>query len=109
MNQSVAEIWNEERNARLSQVMANITDAPTMQHFLRDIMTEKEINEIAARLQAAAMLKNGDTYIAIVKQTGLSSRTLARISEWLKNGAKGYDAALTIAKKHHIHLSPARD
>ncbi|HWT40004.1 MAG TPA: YerC/YecD family TrpR-related protein [Dongiaceae bacterium] len=109
MNESAIKIWNEERNANISKVMANIADVSTMQNFLRDIMTEKEIDEIAARLQAASMLKVGKTYASIVKQTGLSSRTVARISDWLKNGAKGYDAALTIAEKHHIHLSPARD
>jgi hypothetical protein len=47
--------------------------------------------------------------VNIVQQTGLSSRTVARISEWLKNDAKGYAAALAFAQKHHIHLSPARD
>lgn len=109
MNESVMKIWDETRNAGLAEVLAGINDAETMRNFLRDVMTEKEITEIAARLQAAAMLKAGSTYVEIVAQTGLSSRTVARISEWLKDGAEGYDSVLEFAKKHHIHLLPARD
>ena len=109
MNEPIMKIWEEDRNARFAQVLAGIDDTAMMQDFLRDIMTEKEIAEVSARLQAASMLTDGRTYVDIVQQTGLSSRTVARISEWLKSGAKGYAAALAFAQKHHIHLSPARD
>ena len=89
--------------------MTVVNDLDTMQNFLRDIMTDGEIAEIGARLQAAAMLRAGDTYTTIVQQTKLSSRTVARISRWLKDGPKGYDTVLELAKKHHIHLLPARN
>jgi TrpR-related protein YerC/YecD len=109
MSEPIMKIWDENRNAGLAQLLADIDDVVTMRSFLRDVMTEKEITEIAARLQAAAMLKAGRTYVEIVAQTGLSSRTVARISEWLKDGAEGYSTALELAKTHHIHLLPARD
>lgn len=103
------DIWKEDRNARLAQVMVNIRDVRTMQSFLRDVMTEKEITEIAARLQAARMLTSGKTYVEITQETKLSSRTVARISEWLKGDTNGYAAALELVESHHAHLSPARD
>ena len=77
-----------------------------MQNFLRDVMTEKEIIEISARFEAAKMLSEGRKYTEIVTLTKLSSRTVARISEWLQNGCDGYRAALKTV--HHDHLSPAR-
>lgn len=77
-----------------------------MQNFLRDVMTEKEIIEISARFEAAKMLSEGRKYTEIVTATKLSSRTVARISEWLQNGCDGYQAALKTV--HHDHLSPAR-
>ena len=67
---------------------------------------EKEIIEISARLQAAAMLSQGKKYSEIVATTKLSSRTVARISDWLQNGTGGYRQIL--AGMHHAHLSPAR-
>lgn len=85
-----------------------LDDTVVMQKFLRDVMTEKEIIEISARLEAAKMLRTGAKYTDIVAATKLSSRTVARISDWLKNGTGGYDAALQAIDAHHAHLPPAR-
>lgn len=73
-----------------------MSDTDTLQAFLRDVMTEKEITEISARLQAAKMLKEGRKYTEIIETTKLSSRTIARISEWMKSGTGGYNAAISI-------------
>ncbi len=108
MSKSSGIIWSSVNTLQLSEVLVEIKDVTAMQNFLRDVMTEKEIIEISARLEAAKMLTNGSKYTEITKQTKLSSRTVARISEWLRNGCKGYEAALSIINKHHDHLSPAR-
>ncbi|EDK72579.1 hypothetical protein TM7_0280 [candidate division TM7 genomosp. GTL1] len=72
-------------------------------------MTEKEINEISSRLEAAKMLDQGKKYTEIVEKTKLSSRTIARISDWMQNGCDGYSAVLGIVNTHHHgHISPAR-
>jgi len=88
--------------------LCSIDDAPTMQQFLRDVMTEKEIDEISSRLQAARMLQAGATYVDVIAKTRLSSRTIARISNWLQNGTGGYAAVIKVAKTHHDHIPPAR-
>lgn len=85
-------------------MLAATCDTDQMRAFLRDLMTEKEIIEMSARLQAAKMLTDGETYSVIVAETKLSSRTVARISRWIKKGAGGYNYTLT----HHSHLWPAR-
>lgn len=71
-------------------------------------MTEKEIIEISSRFEAAKMLQQGKKYTEIIEKTKLSSRTVARISDWMQNGCDGYEAALKIVDTHHIHTSPAR-
>jgi TrpR-related protein YerC/YecD len=102
-------IWTSDMSMQLVRTMADITDVKVMQDFLRDVMTEKEITEIAARLEAARMLNLGKKYTEIIEQTKLSSRTIARISEWLQNGTNGYSEALKQINMHHGHLPPARD
>lgn len=94
---------------QLAAVLAGINTVSDMQNFLRDLMTEKEITEMSARLEAARMLKSGKKYIDITKATKLSSRTVARISEWLKNGEGGYGKVINKLEGHHLHISPGRD
>lgn len=103
---TASNIWEEQQAQQLAWALASIADQSVMQNFLRDVMTEKEIVEISARLEAAKMLQAGEKYTDIIARTKLSSRTVARISDWLKNGTGGYGAVL--ASLHHAHLPPAR-
>ena len=103
MKNKIQPVWNTPNTQRLAQVLADIDNVYEMQNFLRDVMTEKEIIEISARYKAAQMLLAGSKYSDIVAATKLSSRTVARISDWLKNGTGGYKIALM----HHEHMSPA--
>ena len=108
MSQDINIVWKGTSAQQLVEVLVSISDKTTMQNFLRDVMTEKEIIEVSARLEAARMLTEGKKYSEIVAQTKLSSRTVARISEWLKNGTSGYLKALGILKSHQTHIPPAR-
>lgn len=107
MSQDVSKVWKDDKAQQLVEALISITDKPTMQNFLRDVMTEKEIIEISARFEAARMLTEGSKYTEIVAKTKLSSRTVARISDWLQNGCNGYQAALKTVN-HHSHILPAR-
>lgn len=62
--------------------------------FFRDLLTEHEIREFAERWRVAGMLADGIPYTTIESQTGLSSRTIARVHKWLKNGKGGYKMML---------------
>lgn len=108
MSQVVNKVWKDDKAQQLVEALLSITDKATMQNFLRDVMTEKEIIEISARFEAARMLTEGKKYTEIVAKTKLSSRTVARISEWLQNGCNGYQAALKTVNHHHSHMLPAR-
>lgn len=58
--------------------------------FFRDLLTETEIREFAERWKVARMLWQGIPYTTIERETGLSSRTIARVHKWLKQGKGGY-------------------
>ena len=86
--------WKDPSTAQLIRVLTAIKDPGSMQKFLRDVMTESEIAEVSARLEAARMLASGAKYTEVIESTKLSSRTVARISSWMQNGTGGYAAAL---------------
>ncbi len=99
-------VWRSQIAQQFAEALFAVDDIQTMKNFLRDVMTEKEIMEISARLEAARMLTSGSKYTDIVAKTKLSSRTVARISDWLQNGCNGYEAALKTINTHHLHRLP---
>jgi TrpR-related protein YerC/YecD len=101
---SGADIWATAPARQLVDVLVDITDAPTMRAFLRDVLTAGEIEETAARLDAARLLNDGVTYRRVAETTGLSSRTIARISDWMQRGDGGYAAAFSTLSSHHQHV-----
>jgi TrpR-related protein YerC/YecD len=108
MSDNKTTIWKSDIARQFAEALVAIDSTTDMQNFLRDVMTEKEIIEISARLEAARMLTDGKKYTEIVAITKLSSRTVARISEWLQNGCKGYETVLESINQHHTHIPPAR-
>ena len=62
--------------------------------FFEDALTVKEILDIAQRLKAAKMLKNGKSYTEVIAETGMSTATISRVSKALERGAGGYDLVI---------------
>jgi TrpR-related protein YerC/YecD len=91
-------LWNRDANDLL-RVVLGLGSLPEARRFLRDLMTEDEIRMIVDRWRVARMLHQGQTYGEIETVTGLSSRTIARISRWLQKGEGGYRRQLA----HHSH------
>lgn len=67
--------------------------------FLGDLLTENELAEFSERWQAAQMLADGVPYVTIREKTGLSSRTIARVHKWLRQGSGGYLMMLDRVRK----------
>ncbi len=82
--------WNNSKTDDLTQAILALKTKDEVKRFLRDLMTEPEIIEFSKRWKAAQMLNNNISYAEIVKETGLSSTTIARVSQWLKKGMGGY-------------------
>ena len=62
--------------------------------FLEDIMTKKEVLDIAQRLLVAKMLSEQIVYNKIVEETGASTATISRVNRSFLYGAGGYKRAL---------------
>lgn len=92
--------WKTSINDNLLTVFTTIDDKLTMRAFLEDILTKREISEVGMRLEAARLLRDGEKYTNIITVTKLSSRTIARISNWLQKGRGGYKAALETLEVH---------
>lgn len=106
---NTAQIWKSPQADNLIFALLSIDKPGQMKAFLRDIMTEKEIIELSNRLTAAEMLMDSAKYTDIARTTGLSSRTIARISNWIKSGDGGYSTVINNLKAHHSHIPPDRD
>jgi TrpR-related protein YerC/YecD len=91
--------WNRKENKQLLDAFLVLENKKDAQSFLRDLMTEKEIQEFSSRLEAARLLTKNIQYNIITKNTGLSSTTIARISKWLRGSLGGYE--LVLSKLHH--------
>ncbi|MEK7538373.1 MAG: YerC/YecD family TrpR-related protein [Patescibacteria group bacterium] len=100
--------WSHKENKRLIQAILILKTSKETSDFLRDILTEKEIKEIARRLQAAEMLSKNILYSEIARETGFSSTTIARVSKWLNNGKGGYKNILD-KLSHHDSVQKKRE
>ena len=63
-------------------------------NFLRDLLTIKEIEELANRLEMARLLKQGMSYKTIAKKLKVSTTTVTRVAHWLFRGCGGYQKIL---------------
>lgn len=92
--------WKPLDKQKLVQAFLELKTADDVQRFLRDILTESEIEEFAKRLQAAELLASQIPYSQIIKKTGLSSTTVARVSKYLNGKEGGYRQVLSVSHQH---------
>lgn len=100
MKKDISELYN---------AILNLETVEEAKKFLRDLLTEAEINEFAKRWKVARMLDEKIPYEDIIKETGMSSTTVARISKWLSSGKGGYKLMLkkiNNQKKTDHHNTP---
>ncbi len=98
---------DETRDARLEFLFKGILTLETIDdcyHFFNDLCTPFELQEMAQRLQAAKMLKEGLIYSEIAERTGLSTATISRVNRSLRYSTDGYDKVLDI-----LQLQEKRD
>lgn len=62
--------------------------------FFDDLCTINELEAMLQRIKAAKMLLEDKTFQEVVKETGISSATLARVSKCIKYGDGGYKAII---------------
>lgn len=83
-----------EKEKFLAKVFLKLKTEQEVANFLRDILTIKELEEFANRLEMARLLKTGMSYKAIAKKLKVSTTTVTRTAHWLFHGSGGYDKVL---------------
>jgi TrpR-related protein YerC/YecD len=62
--------------------------------LLEDLMTRKELLDVAQRMMVAKMLSEQAVYNKIVEETGASTATISRVNRCYLYGAGGYAKTL---------------
>lgn len=80
---------SEEMEKDLYRVLVSLESVEDCQALLEDLCTRKEVEQMAQRIRAARLLKEGKTYQQVIAETEISSATLSRVSRCLQYGS-GY-------------------
>lgn len=93
----------DENSDRLFEAVLNLKSVSECEKFFRDVMTISELQAVTERFTVARQLYLDEKpYREINKETGVSTATITRIADWIKNGTGGYKLALDrLAKARH--------
>ena len=94
---------NDELLQYLCQGFLTLQTPEECRHFLENLCTASELQEMSRRLLAAKMLMDNHIYTEIASQTGLSTATISRVNRCIKYGSEGYVKVLDRLnrKVHH--------
>ena len=87
--------WGLSDDAKsLIDAIVTLDNGDDAQRFFRDLCTARELNEMVARWSVVRGLAQGISYRALHDSTGVSTATITRINDWVRNGTGGYGEAL---------------
>ncbi len=101
----MGKLMDNSKTESLLETILALQDLKEAKRFFRDLLTPSELEEFGNRWLAAKMLNAKVSYNRIVKETGLSTTTIARISKWLKRGKGGYRLMLKRMGHHYNSFS----
>ena len=87
------QIPKQQKLEELYQLLAKTDDPRAIAALFDDLCTRKELDNMAARLFAAKLLLEGNTYSQVMAQADISSATLSRVSRCVQYG-EGYSKLL---------------
>ena len=74
----------------LIDAIKKLDNEQDIKDFLTDLMTTKEVIDMAQRMQVVKLLKQGIVYTKIAESTGASTATISRVARALNYGSDGY-------------------
>ena len=83
----------------LVKALISIDNEEECRRFLDDLMTRKEIADIAQRMLVVKMLSEQSVYNRIVEETGASTATISRVNRAFLYGTGGYAKMLEKIKE----------
>ena len=94
----MAQDWRTPDTEALFDAILKLESSKEAERFFRDLLTLKELHDMAQRWAVARLLDQGLHYAEISRTTGASTATITRIASWLNHGEGGYRAMLDKAK-----------
>ncbi len=88
-------VFDTQDGESFLKAITKLRDSEEVAEFLSDMFTPAEARAFVSRWKAARMLYEGTPYTEIQRSTGLSSATVARVSQSLQFGTGGYIKALS--------------
>ena len=82
----------------LTELLLKLRTKEEINAFLKDVFSNAEQENLLLRVKVAKLLYEGAPYTQIERETGASSATIAKVSEYLKYGYNGYKTALSRIK-----------
>ncbi len=96
---------------RLFKAVLNLNSIEECYAFFEDLMTIRELDDMAQRLDTAVLLSSGVSYQVISKEVGVSTATISRVNRCLQYGTGGYRQALMRLKQEESEagMAPAEN
>ena len=91
--------WEDQDTKALFEGILRLKTVKECEDFFRDLMTLRELAEMAERFHIARMLRQKMTYMSIAAKAETSTTTVTRVAHWLKHGRGGYHLVLDRLKK----------
>lgn len=88
---------------QLYRALLSLSTEEECRALLADLLTQKELTELSARLEVARLLEQGEVYQTIVSLTGASSATISRVSKCLTGRDGGYRTVLSRQQQDAPH------
>ena len=82
------------QNDLLVKAMLSLDNEEECYRFMEDLLTMREIRDLAQRLEVAMLLRKKVTYNEIVEKTGVSTATIGRVNRALSYGSGGYETVI---------------
>ena len=86
--------WRTNDAEDLFKAVLSLETADEVARFMRDLCTYRELEEMTARWKAVRLLEQALPYREVAAETGMSTATVTRVSQWLQHGMGGYRIAL---------------
>jgi TrpR-related protein YerC/YecD len=81
---------NNKTTDNLYEAVLALKNRKEARMFLEDLLTPKEVKDLANRWEIAKLLARGISYSKVVKKTKASSATIAKVAKQIKKGKRGY-------------------
>ncbi len=91
--------WEDQDTKALFEGILRLKTVKECEDFFRDLMTLRELAEMAERFRIARMLRQNMTYMSIADKAETSTTTVTRVAHWLKHGRGGYRLVLDRLRK----------